>query len=890
MLSKILLHISEHLTDSDTAKLPLIMTEQHDLSPTSPDWLDNWRSFLDRDSTLVSSRRPLTKKAIMESLEGVYDSVRDMMAYRRPLADMVFDLCGRISEGEGQDDELDDCDALWRILGDEVVLRTVEREAEEEDDESVPRFIDLLVTVASDAGGEEEDVPDTASVMTVDTHSPSPHVPYSIPSTIVSPILSRINSDYHSREKDKDKEPGIMSLLSSLATGASSRSQSIQPRGMEELPDDSTSPPALDCRPSLCTVGAASALISIFSQLSFTPFVLEERSLTLALHVYEILTDLLANVKSARVRLTILQFLMRLRADRDHRVYFAQAGFDADGQVAALGSLINRDAQKDESGSGEYFNADVVSELRKPRPRLPQERDGRRPSRGRGAGERSKANSSRSRSRAPYGIPTTPQLRPRDPIWQMPERLPFAIADVDTPSEALITYDPIGPNHAPVLSISRYLSVVVNIIEQERNWEILSYVLCHLPTQLANKHLFCGPKSRDVISRLLTSLCTTIISGDFAGNVDRWPTGLKQRDGHGLAFHILSVLVSYRRCFDLKQRHLLVEVFQSGLDGQPATIKCCLHALSLAAFELQSSTTKCLSRILEKLSQIMSNPDMAVHILGFLSIIGSQSTLYANFTEGDFKMVFGVALQYLQHHNRIGKSPTLSWALSQHVRILSYFLVYVWFLAVKLPDRPRHVRFIARQLLLANEGKDAVDDLTEVCFDWLARYTYASADPRPANSLFNDIVMNPTTPRPPSEAVTNEKTWVLGTSVVTIRTLARLGWIEVLSRRPSGYTKFLCRVENAPMVGPGDVDPDIFSVPASLLMERDLPRAQRPDPENVPIDSEEPTQVCLLLVFQMSDTRSNQLSRTPSEKTSSPHPLTSPSPTPIPHQPHAQTQ
>jgi hypothetical protein len=248
---------------------------------------------------------------------------------------------------------------------------------------------------------------------------------------------------------------------------------------------------------------------------------------------------------------------------------------------------------------------------------------------------------------------------------------------------------------------------------------------------------------------------------------------------------------------------------------------------------------KYLTRILEKLSQIMSNPEMAVHILSFLAFVGSLRELHYNFTEGDFKMVFGVALQYLQHYNRPGSSPTTSWALSQHLRLVAYYTIYSWFLAVKLPDRPHHVPFITRQLLLANEGRDEVDEPTEVCFDWLARYTYASADPRPANSLLSEIIMNPTSPGSSEVAVT-EKTWLVGNAFVTIRALTRLGWIEILSRRPSGYTKFLCRVENVPMVGTGDVDPDMLSVPASLIMERDHTGVEAPgcDVTNKPVVAE----------------------------------------------------
>ncbi|KAF8890619.1 hypothetical protein BD779DRAFT_1784919 [Infundibulicybe gibba] len=747
LLSTTLLSVAKNLTDVDTARLPYVMFEQHDLSPTSPDWLDNWQNLLG-NPTLVGPQRPLTRRAIMNTLHNIYESVRDMVNYRRPLADIVLDLgenWGWNGDGDG------DGDLIWKLLGDEAVLRTVENGTD-----GVPiRFVNLLSAVASDVSiSEDDEENDTASVLTTDTQAPSPHLVMNSPSTLVSPILSRVQSEYHGYGKDKDKDlglPSVMSILSSLTSGNSSRSQSLQPQMADQrvsLSQEPTNPE----NPSLHrAVAAVSSLISIFTQLTFSTFALESKNLDTVLTIYRVLLKVLLEGKSTRARITVLQFMMRLRADRDHRLYLRHVGYDAEGQVVMLSSLIHRTSE------------------------------------------------------APVA-PTT---------------------------EGILSYDPDGPGLPQVLPISDYLDVIITILERERNWEVLSYVLCHLPIQLANKHLFCGPKSREAIARLLSLLCTGVLNGELGLQVDRWPRGLKARDAQGLAYHILSVLISYRRCFELPQRHLLVEVFQAGLDGQPSTIKCCLHALSLSAFELQPSMTKCLPRILEKLSQIMSNPDMVVHILGFLSIIGSLPTLYSNFTEGDFKMVFGVALQYLQHYNRANSSSTLSWALSQHVRILSYNVVYIWFLAVRLSDRPRHVSYITRQLLLANEGNTQVDGPTEVCFDWLARYTYASADPRPANSLFSDIITNPTI-KDTSEVSVSEKTWFLGSSVVTFRALARLGWVEVLTRRPSGFSRFLCRIENAPMVGPGDVDPDLLSIPASLLMERDPPRPQPPTPQEGP--------------------------------------------------------
>ncbi|KAF7966756.1 hypothetical protein HWV62_37213, partial [Athelia sp. TMB] len=818
LLSTILLCVANNLSDADTAKLPTVMFEQHDLSPTSPEWLSNWKNLLG-NSGLLSSSRPLTRSAIMNALEAVYESVNDMPSYRMPLANEIFQCCQR-QAGSKEDSE---GDVMWRILGEEVVLRTVEDQGgvnAAPAGDTVDELLTLLITVAAGQDDDDDD-DDTISVHADISPSSQPHsaFPYS------SPLLSRMQTEYASKDRDSNL-PSVMAILSSIATGNSSRSQSQQPPAPEDPgPEPSIAPPS-ESSTLPRSVGAVIALISLFCQLAFTPHASKKQNLDVAARIYDVFVNLMTGAKSVKARLAVLQFMMRTRADRDHRMYFVDALYDPDGRSYALASNVERVAGSKESVRSLPEEPTGDSDfLRKARARLPQERDGR------GRGKVSTSASSRSRSRVPTQPVTrviTPAVKHHKPLWFIPESLPFAVAEVDTPSDGLLSYDPTREEHEHVLQLSDYLTALITLIEKEKSWEILSYVLCHLPVQLSNKHLFCGPKCRELMARLLRTLCTGLISTSLASEIDYWPPGLKARDAQGLAYHTVSVLISYKRCFDIRQQHLLVEVLQAGLNnGQFNTISCCLHGLSLAAFELQSSMRKCLSRVLENLSQIMSNPELAVHIISFLSIVGSLRELHSNFTEDDYKMVFGVALQYLQHYNRLGSATTISWALSQHLRVLAYHTVYVWFLSLRLPDRPRHIPYITRQLLLANEGRDTVDEPTEVCFDWLARYTYASADPRPSNSLFSEIVMNPTTPGKLEVAVT-EKTWLVGNSVVTIRALSRLGWIEILSRRPSGYTKFLCRVENVPMVAVGDPDPDTMSVPASLLMDRENAQVAAP--------------------------------------------------------------
>lgn len=822
-----LISIAENLADRNTARLPAFMFEQHELTPTSADWLRNWENLLG-NTTAVSSQRPLTKCAVMEVLSMVYDSVKEMQSYRRPLADLVSGFC-RSWVGQPEA-ESEDGDMLWKIVGDEIVLRATEAalDNKEDDKEAIDGLINLLKTIGSEPSIEElEDMADIRSALSGEAQPSSSSVATNItPSNLVSPILSRMQTEFHAAVKDKDKEsaiPSVMSLLSSFTSAAGSRSQSGQTQPVEDVPEPV--PPEAEkpqTKPLPRVVSAVSAIVNAFSQLAFTSYILVDDLHRLAIRLFEVLLDILIQGQSARGKLTALKFLMRLRADRSHNIYFISKTYDRDNHIAMLSGLIGRSSFPSHERTIEDLEDDYP-DARKPGSRTGQEREERPTARGRGGVARSAG--SRSRSRAPAGISlseVTRKLRP--PLWNFPETITFAVAEADSTSEALISYHTDGPSDTRIiLKISQYLKTIISILERETSWDVLSYVLCHLPTQLSNKHFFCGPSCRQLISRLLHALCTGILNGNLGFHVEAWPPGMKPRDAQGLAYHSLSVLVSYWRCFEPHQRHALVEVFQNGLDRQLTTIKCCLHALTLSAFELRSSVTKCMPGILEKLSQIMTNPNMSVHILAFISIVGSLPALYANFTEAQYKMVFGVALQYLQHYNRQNASPTVSWALSQYVRIMSYTAVYIWYLALKLPDRPKHMPYITRQLMLANEGNKDLDIPTEVCFDWLARYTYSSADPRPATSSFSEVVMNPVnhpSESGPSEVIQPMKSWIVGNAIITVNALPRAGWVEVLSRRPSGYTKLICHLENVPMVGPGDVSPDISSVPAGLMLDR----------------------------------------------------------------------
>jgi len=795
-MPNILLLVADHLSDENLSEAVIAITKRHGFSPTSLEWMETWEDML-KNPSIFSSSKTLTWAAIVEAVETVHSIIKDVPSYRKPWVELVFSFW----KAKANSEPGDGAEVLWLIFGEEIVLRQVESRQGIPTD---PAMEDILLFL-------------TETAVNYQTHSGIEYrTPSSDSSTSASFAIppSTIRQDTRALRKGGEHTlPSVMSILTTFKTGNSSRSQSQNRRaGEEDVPEpiqDLETPPAQIAPSNAVTrpVGATLSLISAFSQLAFTTHPAKGSDFYLLVRIFRVLLRAACSSTCQKARLTCLRFLMRLRADRDHKVYFAASGYDPDGHVLAMARILNRAKSEERM---DPHSGEKKERGRPPEP-LPQRLRGRPLA---AARHHSLSKSSRSTSRATGTVVL-------EPLWQVPDVLPFKIPFSDIPTKGVSSYAQAPSQESGLLPVSEYLHTIINLLSEEQDWEILSFVLCHLPMQLGNKHLFCGPKCRVLVSQLLKTLCTGISTKELGAKIHPWPDGFKPRDACGLAYHSLSVLISYKRCFDGQSLHHLVEVFLDGLSGSPSTIKCCLHALSLSAFELKPSMTRYLSRILEKLSQIMSNPTMSVHIIDFLSIVGSIQSLHVNFREQDYKMVFGVALQYLQQHNRQDSANQISWALSQHVRIMSYYIIYVWFLSLRLSDRPRHIPFICRQLLLANEGRATVDQSTEVCLDWLARYSYASADPRPANSILNDIVTNP-----PGEVetATSEKTWIVGNSVVTIRSLSRLGWLEVVSRRASGLTKFLCRAENVPLVGPGDLNPDMLSIPASFMIER--PRSQ----------------------------------------------------------------
>ncbi|PWZ00980.1 hypothetical protein BCV70DRAFT_187949 [Testicularia cyperi] len=562
-------------------------------------------------------------------------------------------------------------------------------------------------------------------------------------------------------------------------------------------------------------------------------------------------------------RLAILEWLLRFRTDRQHRVYLAG---DLDELVHSSATILMRgpvdsDAIKSAEPSSMASTQDNRSRSH-PMPPARNDREGREAQRSVDATARSKSRLrelSRERGR-PERVTDSPRRAPgernrsssmqrsarpaAETLWRLPQKISFEAPAIALRSDIIYTYIHqrsnmeccAGNEHlhsdknrppAPI-PVSEFVAVAIDILRSEPDWEIVSYLLCHLPHQLTNKHLFCGPKAQIEVLHLRKEICEGILKDNLLPKVVL-PDDLKKTDVTAVVYDTLVTLISYRTLFSRAEQDDMVEAFILGLKKSQTTARSCIRALSIACYELQKSFTRFFSHMLLTLTAVRFTMTMSVHILELIATVAHHPACYANFTEADYKRVFSIVLQYIEYHQSPEaatrddyRASPATFSLSQYVMLMAFYNISLWFVTLKISDRAKHLPYICRGLLKANESMDQLSDQTQVCFDFLARFTHSNADPKPKRSFVNNLIMGPNSmgAAKTKDSSRQSKTWLMGNGIVTVSSLKKDGWVEILIRRPSGTVSMLCKLENVPISMLPDENGEKIDLPAMLMMHR----------------------------------------------------------------------
>jgi hypothetical protein len=538
-------------------------------------------------------------------------------------------------------------------------------------------------------------------------------------------------------------------------------------------------------------------------------------------------------------RLTAMKMLFRLRADSEDQVY--------------LTTLVENEILAGTLYRTESSLARKLAEDASQPPRLSRaDHAGSRPTRG---------ISFTQGQTVERGIPARsastpkPSMHQGQSLWSLPDADALPQRPPSRPSWLLVSRkrDANG-NSATILDMSSWLDALISLFHQGCDWEVYSFILAHLPAQLSNHPIF-----RDAIphiQELRRLLCKMAQVNSF--QEPPHSSGLRRTDVANCLFHSLTMILSYHQYFQKTDEDEIVRTFTHGISDK--TARTCIHALSVCCHELPMSVSKSLVTIVQKMSQVITQPLVAVHILEFLACLSRQHSLYSNFREDEYRIVFGICIRYLQyvrdkkHSVRgsvVSEPPTPSFSvhpeglgqqsatddLPQYVYALAYHVITFWFLAVKLPERPQQIAWIAKNLFTDVDGSPSNEEQAQITLDFMQRVAFSDASDSAQDPLFKEEYFGEI----------QKKRWIIGNSLVTIRQAKEMGWAEITRRYPSGTSSFAIRVEFSPMPNQPAADGSdaaawegrfqhgITIFPSHLLMQLLAPMPQMYDPAVRPI-------------------------------------------------------
>ncbi|KAJ4369610.1 Tuberous sclerosis 2-like protein [Neocucurbitaria cava] len=405
--------------------------------------------------------------------------------------------------------------------------------------------------------------------------------------------------------------------------------------------------------------------------------------------------------------------------------------------------------------------------------------------------------------------------KPIPPLWMYPgSKKGLPEEPPSDPSRVVFSHIDASPyplsDDVLDMEITLWLELLISLLQRPPDWEIYSYVLVHLGPQLSNQALV---RSCVVQLRMLRNvLCEQVRNSSFHEPPPH--TLVKKADVAVCLFHILTVIISYHEYFEKSEEDDLVKAFLQGITQWDRTSRWCIHALSVCCFEIPLSVSKSLDSIVQKMSQIITKPATAIHILEFLTSIARLPELYKNFREDEFKLVFGVCFRYLQHirdlrdraSNNISSQsgPRTLWHsgpsrdftasppntakpksveddLPGYLYSLAYHVITFWFMALKMEDRAKQIPWITRNLYYTDStGRQVMEEQGQVIMDIMNMVAYTDRDQTVRNEDFAKL----------GDGEIWKKTWIVGNRFVTIETAARTGVSLITTRRPCG-TRYL---------------------------------------------------------------------------------------------------
>ena len=367
-----------------------------------------------------------------------------------------------------------------------------------------------------------------------------------------------------------------------------------------------------------------------------------------------------------------------------------------------------------------------------------------------------------------------------------------------------------------VLDIGLWMDKMNDILLNGDDWEIYSYILVHLPSQLSNITLFESKAGH--VHTLHALILRQLDKGSF--HLPPTTTGVKPGDVALCLFHTLTILVGYHERCKRGPLEDTINTFLSGIGKWDRVAKCCIHALTICCHELPTQIDRFLGNIVQKMSQIITHAHVAIDILEFLGGLARLPEAYRSSDHMLFQTIFGICVRYLHHaweqrqrptgesgsrisfpssrYSAFGESsisPESSHpedsqkGLPEYVFALAYRVITSWFLAINILDRPSHVGWISKSLAWKDgEGLEIMEEQSQATLDMMHRTTYLDLGETKPDPRFSH-----------DDGTITRKSWLVGLSIVTIETFKETGLSQITKRQASGTTHAVYQQHTAPL-------------------------------------------------------------------------------------------
>ena len=465
-------------------------------------------------------------------------------------------------------------------------------------------------------------------------------------------------------------------------------------------------------------------------------------------------------------------------------------------------------------------------------------------------GSRPEGSKELRRSRKSIELLSKPILKP--PLWMYPGGPGLPQVPSSIPSSKASVYKDGKSDNQGTFKMNKWLSIARDILQYERDWEVYSYVAVHLPSQLANSSLFVA--SFPEIKRLRKILVGQLLDGRFL--VPPAETQVKKGDVACCLLQTLTILLGYAEkdkregdgpvdYFQQSEEDELVKVFLHGIGTWDRAGQICVQALTVACHTIPVSITRTIGAILDKLERYITTTHLTMDILELLANVARIQQIHKDIIGDDHRKAFAICVKYLEFARdlrarlQLGNDasqdntssrniiPTTSISaaetkdeddrhkdLPQYVFVLAYHVITNWFLAVKVQDRDKHMKWIRSKLAWKDsKGKDMMEEQSQVTLDMMLRTAYSDLGES-----------QPTRPFTQADGEIQKKTWLVGMSIITVETALRTGITHITKRQISGTTYATYVQNTVPLaqhhVAWGRQNTDIVSVfPQHIFMQ-----------------------------------------------------------------------